>query len=58
MAINIKLSQRVGKAMTSDVFRELRPSEMLTIVRAVEKASSFSDLDESIQRLVRRAESR
>lgn len=57
MAINIKLSRRVGKAMTSAIFRELRPSEISAIVKAVEKADNFSDLDASIQRLIRKAES-
>ena len=56
MAINAKLSRRVGKALSSEVFRELRPSEISAIVKAVEKASSFSDLDAIIQRLIRKSE--
>lgn len=57
MAINAKLSRRVGEALSSEVFRELRPSEISAIVKAVEKATNFSDLDASTQRLIRKAES-
>lgn len=58
MALDIELSRRVGKAMSSEVFRKLRPSEIQAVVKAVEKADKFSDLDAEIRQLIIKAESR
>lgn len=57
MSKKVELSRRVGKAFSSATFKALTISELSDIREAVEKATNFSDLDGSIQRLIRKAES-